>query len=633
MKTRAWWAAAGSIAAAAMVWALWQPERAPAATGSSAATAAAPVPSAGEGTAPAGGCALAVGDRGTFKLGVTNTLELEPALAAAAGRSALTTTVSGQLTLEVVQVGPLGAVALAQLSAVQAPAQLHPEALAQPFLIELDRQCGLTRFARHAQTPRPDARTQQGLVAELTWRWTAGLAPMHGENAKGAWSGTMTTAEDAEGVVARRRLETYTRVWEGQPGVVASGLATVRPGQGFWFERLAATETAQTRGVVSRLEVEAVRSASPSALAPTVDRDLTHYGWEDLLPQQFPADRPAELSPEDERLREGVRNLTVTQALDALHTRTAKGGNIAAAWPPMRAWLESHPGQTMAVAAALQRGQVHEEAVNPLYIALGNARTPEARDTLLFIKRDSTAPPTERARAMFALLDRRDVGVPLAEEFRKDARVLKSEPKSAERFVASEALLAVTAFAGLQQDDGIRQVAEASVRELLDANASIATQRSSLHALGNLGDARLLALARPFTLSPHEQVRQAATHAVRRLAPADSKDLVLEWLAREPSLLVKRDLFEQLQRQHFDARAKVDPALARVVMAELAGGRHAVIARKAMIRLLGQAENSTDPSVREALKAQARLEFKRGSNLFSEVLAQLTPEEVREVAP
>ncbi|HEY1086513.1 MAG TPA: hypothetical protein VGE37_02420, partial [Archangium sp.] len=125
----------------------------------------------------------------------------------------------------------------------------------------------------------------------------------------------------------------------------------------------------------------------------------------------------------------------------------------------------------------------------------------------------------------------------------------------------------------------------------------------------------------------------AATRVVRRMSPADTEAFALQFLAREPSLLVKKDLFVTLEAQHFDAHAPASAALTRALLPELQSEAHGVIARKALLRLVGGSAMSQDPAVRAVLKAQARRALARRDGLAGDVLQLLTPEEIREVAP
>ena len=151
--------------------------------------------------------------------------------------------------------------------------------------------------------------------------------------------------------------------------------------------------------------------------------------------------------------------------------------------------------------------------------------------------------------------------------------------------------------------------------------------------MANLGDPSLLPEAVPYTFSKEERVRRAAAKVVRRMNPADTESFSVDWLRHETSLFVKKDIFVTLEAQHFDAKASAGRQLSRVLIDELRNEEHGVIARKALLRLVGASSLSQEPEVRALLKAQAKRALARRDGLASDALGLLTPEEIREVAP
>ncbi len=531
---------------------------------------------------------------------------------------------------EVLDVKQGNATMLGELAQLRASGSVPAPPWGRSFLVEVEPTCEVVRYGRHTSTSRANGRLEQGAVWELAWRWTGGDEQVQRHNARGAFTARVTTARVGAQTLAQRRVETYTQLWLGGAASSVNGFVSVTAGDVGWFDRLESEETLVSSAGQTVTRVQASSAPAQGSL-DGVDRELAHYVWEDLLPKATARREPMPVTAGDRALREVMKAKTPSEAVSIAEASFQKDQNLAAAWPPLRAYLEARPEQTPAVVAELRAGQVGEDGLNPFFIALGNARTPEAKDALLGIMRDGRAPPTVRTRAMFSLVDRADVGVELAEEFKKSAQALETNPTGAQRYVAEESLLALTTMAGIQEADDVGAVALDSVRATLRVDPR--SQRSGLLGLANLGDPALLPEAEPYTHSPDERVRRGAAKVIRRMRPMDTDTFIREWLAREPSLLVKKDIFTTLELQHFDAKVPAGRALALLLADELASGKHAVIARKALIRLVGGSEAASEPRVRALLKEQVRQSLHRRDGLAGDAMSQLTPDEMREVAP
>jgi hypothetical protein len=592
-------------------------------------TATAPAPTQGS-VAPSGSCGLTKGQRLDVALEMQAAVEWTQGPAPMPRGTVLTEALTTTARLEVLEAGPT-AVLLGEFTQVQVKGGTPADAYAHPFLLEVDGACEVTRFARHEQAPLADARAQQAALWELGWRRTEGPETVTRHSARGRYVARATTATSPGGVLSQRRLEAYPALWQGGQAQAVVGFTSVEARATGWFDTLSSDETLTSSAGTTRTRVRAKVTAASGALAG--DRDRAHYAWGDWLPRVLARRQALPVTAGDRALRAQVQDSSPAEAVQLAQGAFARDQNLATAWPPLRAYLEARPEKTGEVVAELKSGKVTEDGLNPYFIALGNARTPEARDALRALMNDVKAPPTVRARAMFSLVDRADVGVELAREFQSTSQALESEPTGSRRFVASEALLALSTMSGLHEDVEVRSVALDAVRTHLRPGADARSQGTALRALANLGDAALLTEAVPFTTSPAEGVRRAATKVVRRMAPADTEAFALQFLEREPSLLVKKDLFVTLEAQHFDAHAAASERLARMLVVELQNEGHGVIARKALLRLVGSSVVAQDPSVRAVLKAQARRALKRRDGLEGDALQLLTPEEIREVAP
>ena len=538
--------------------------------------------------------------------------------------------VNATLEFEVARATDQSAVLVGEYRQVEGQGPLAAASLAPAFLVEIDAACTLARFARAAGTSRSAARTQQALLWEANWAMPRGAGTLEAQDGTGTYTASLSTRP--EGSVARR-LDAYTSLW-GQPGAGgdAEGRLVVQPGTGPWLASAEGTLAVSvgTQRRTAHVVLARVAPGSQHVLggAPVKEAD---FAWENLLPVETSPRTRRPVTPQDQARRAAVAPLDAAQALATLTTKAEAKEGLERQWPELAAWLEVHPEQTRQVVQELREERVPVPAVDGLFIALGNARTPEAKAELLALKRDLAAPPPIRMRAMFALVDRDDVGVELAREFATDAQALEASPTRTQRFLGAEALLALCTMSGLQEDREVTGEAQQAVRQALASpRASAHARKVALKALGNLGDARLLALAEPSTHDGDWKVREAAAFTFLRAPVAGSEPMVLAWLAREPHELVKRRIVRSLEAQHFMQHQPTSAALTRAALPELAAQPN-LLARKALIRLLGRSTIKDDPAVRQALVAQARLENEKGSGLLNEVSRYLTPEEIREV--
>lgn len=597
------------------------------------AVVAAPVTTPAE-RAPA--CRFSPGQRLSYRYDFRSTARVAlEGLEAAAGAPGplpsldLSGALGARLDLEVLSATDAAAVLVGRYREVTAPASMHPEELTAPFLVEVDARCELRRFAHHTQAPLRGARSQQALLWETAWRFVAAEEPFASQNGTGAYTAVALAVADEGGVVLHRRIRRYEQLWGAEvEGVTPDAVVTVRPGAGPWFETLDASERVALPSQERATSVSLRRLPGAGEALGVVS--LADFTWANLLPQDFGRREPRPVSRVDRARREQVAALSPAQALATLTDKVTQRVGIEGQWPELSAWLEVHPKKTEEVVGALRREELPPEALDGFFIALGNARVPEARDALLALKRDGRAPPMIRVRATFSLLDREDVGEDLARELAQDAEALSGEPTRSEAFLANEALLALSTMAGLRGEPGVTTVAEASVRKALVSAPTPHRTRVALKALANLGDPKLLPLAEPYTRAVDWKTREAAARIFLRMKPAATNPVALAWLARERDPLVRRRLYRTVERQHFDAKATTAGELARRALEDLRG-EESLMTRKALIRLLVRSEVVQEPAVRAVLKQQALVELEKGSGLLDEIAPHLTPEEVREV--
>ena len=116
--------------------------------------------------------------------------------------------------------------------------------------------------------------------------------------------------------------------------------------------------------------------------------------------------RDLRLTKAEQKALDAARGSTLDKALESYIARAQAGSSVADTWPALRTFLEARPKLTGELVDRLARREIPGEAEAGVYIALGNARTPQAREALDAIMKDTSAPPFERTRAMFSLVDR-----------------------------------------------------------------------------------------------------------------------------------------------------------------------------------------------------------------------------------
>lgn len=592
----------------------------------SPAIAAALDPSAPD-VGPVGPCRFEQGDQLAYGLSLeSRTTQLAPG-----GETMADTrlTLSGRLELEVASADAREAVLFARLSRLSlSSAGLSERELSNPFLVKIDATCRLTAFARHVATPRSVGRNQQSLLWDTQFQ-TSATHEFRMENGNGVAVGTI---ERTGADTVRRSLSSYTSLWgERREGRATEGVMVVLLSEGGWFQTLDLAETFSSADARLDVRMSLSGGAPEGVQLDAGERELSAYVWENLLPSRRKDLVSRPVTSFDVKRREKVASLTVTEAVDQFADRHQRGVGIQDTWPELSAYFETHPE---AIEPAVRRyldGELPPRAAGDFFLALGKARVPEAREKLLALKRDNNAETMDRVRSMFALALREDVGVALATEFARDANRELSLRSQEGDFLGGETLLALSMMSGAREDVEVARVARGAVSDALAGTPrNLQVARAALGSIGNLGEASMLAAARPFIAAPDPKLRRAATKAFTRMPSPESTQIALEWLGRERDALVKRDLYDVLQRQHFDAGQGAGRALTMQAIADLPTMK-TPYSRRALVRLIAQSEISQEPEVRQALIRQARYEREKGTDLLNEFQHHLTQQEIGEV--
>lgn len=576
------------------------------------------------------GCAIPENETLAYRLSLDVSGEVHAAALGAAGRNdaQITRAVRGTLELRSLTATSENSTLLARFYGLTMDGV--PAGLDAPFLLRIGSHCEVEGFARELSTPVLTARTQQSFAHELLWRMPDALSSeAQGENAIGRYAASYDKLEDGN---IRGKINTYTKIWADDRSGVAPKVSSVDVAVGArsWFTSLRRHEVLKGLSAAdSDTSVQADRvDASPGAFEG-VSLDVSKYAWQNLLPRANATARAGRsVTKADRKAREEVKDLPVAEALKRHVEFVAKTTNFAEMWPPLSTYLEARPEMTGDVVDAL-RGNIVPEGVAPAWVAVGQARTPQAREALLAVIRSGSAPSIDRTRAMFAMMDRDDLGVEFARELGVFAAQMHRSGNDWEtQAFAREAALGLGMFANLrmESDRKVFDVAHESLAELLANQTLPANFHPIFAAIGNLGDHRMVDLARPYFSHPEPKVRAASAQVFRRLEPESHTAVIAEWLIREVDPTVKRAIYQTLEKETLDAQRPYEPLILDRAAADLPMMK-SLLTRKAIVKVLGPGAKDYAPA-RQALIAQAKTEFQKRTNLFKVISPYLTPAEV-----
>lgn len=575
-------------------------------------------------------CSLVVGDRFAYALSASSTARMtDLSRNDAAPPVDFSVEARGTLVLQALSRTATGTVVSVRLDELRLATPTPLPDMGSAFLIEVGDDCRLARFARGNRVTIGAARNQQALLWESQFSLVNTSQAFTGTDGLGRFSGRIERTHAG----IERFIDKYPTMWRGgERDVRADGRMVVTFSTAPWFDALSTTQHVATDGTMVESRLALTRRPGAKVSFSSQEIDEANYIWEDLLPLQSARHSDRQVTEVARRRREAVAGQSLEQALAGLTARaTTPGVGLQDTWPELASYFEAHPEQIGSAIEQLREGTLDQAPARMmLYVALGNAQVPQARDALLEIKRDLNAPPIDRTRALFSLIDRDDVGPTFARELATDSQALTAASTRGERYMPSESLLALTTMAGLRGDVEVRELAADSVRAaLLSSNAAV--KRVALKALGNTGDASLISAALPSFGDGDPQTREAAAMVFRRMPPAMTDDTTADWLSREKHPFVKAKIYEVVRSQHFDTQQPASARLARQALVDLKATR-SQLTRKHITRLIAKSEIAQDSSTREALKSQARWEFKQGHDeVVNEYLNVLTPEEAWEV--
>lgn len=572
---------------------------------------------------PPAPCAFTQGDVRSYEWESVDTATVDSAaLGLTAAKIAPTkNTISNTfiLTTRVIEVEDASSILLAQMSDVASSAVPDPDRLTSPFLLEVSRDCQLAGFAYLNTAQRGYAKAQQGLLYDISWS----TAPeTKASNATGRYRARTTTHQSDRGDVLTRSIDAYD-IWPHQHsvelGVRQSTLEVRRLHSGGWFERAELNEVLE--GDHIRLE----RSAKASRIDPQpgvlarAPTSLSAYTWEDLLGLDVEIPRPDPLLAARQEAVNAQRGVEFSRAL-ALHNELAEqNAPIHTSWPPLRNWLEANPSRTHELLEELERGEMTDRASMTAFVALGDAHTKESKRALTSVMTDDTVPLVHRSRAILALIGRSDVGSPLAEQLGAYALALEASENKGSRALARQAILALGAMASMHpRDEETRAIADTTITRALASVSKPLNRRPIYGAIANIGDPLHLQLVADIPTHQDKRMRKAAARVFRRMDPNRSDAFVVAWLEQETSTQVKRELWDTLERQTYDAQEDPSDTILELAKSEL-DERPGIATRKSLILVLSRAleRRPNDPiGIRPVMERAAAFELAQNSGLF-----------------
>lgn len=575
-------------------------------------------------------CRFARGETHRFAYTSTTHSEVRPVLPGVRPEDTppqlASTELTGALSLEVLEVTAADAVLLARLSGLNAQArQLLGDAVEAPFLVAVNARCEVTRVARHRDTPRPVARAHGVVANELSFFVPTGDAPEERRfsTALGVQRALVLVGNEP-GQTLRKALA-YESRWNPRLTEidVTEGEVQARRGSSRWFESLRGVEVVAGGAVrFSKNEWSLQRQPPEADALAKASRMLTDYVWENPFAADAREDQvtPQGDSQDQKRRVEAMREVSYPVALERFTLLLGGGANINDQWRDMAAFLDAHPDQVPAFVEHITAPDFPAGHKAPAFLALGQARTPAARDALLGLYRERGQQPADRMRSSLALALRADVGAPLAKELKAEA--LRPPQSAEESGVSRQAVLhlGVLAFAHPGEQE-ITEEATSLVQQLASTARTPEDWSVVFGLVGNLAEGTLLSQVEQWTHLQDPEIRQHVPRALRRYRVDRAQPIFVEWLGRETNPAVKRELFNVIHHMYVDANRPVGDALMGEALRHLRE-QPQVLTRQSLFHILAPYV-ATNAAVREAFKHQLVVELEERSGLYSLVAEYL----------
>jgi hypothetical protein len=145
-------------------------------------------------------------------------------------------------------------------------------------------------------------------------------------------------------------------------------------------------------------------------------------------------------------------------------------------------------------------------------------------------------------------------------------------------------------------------------------------------AIGNTGDLTFLPDIDRASRHPDPDFRATVPIALRRMPLSGVRQFELDWLQRETSPDVMRELFMVIHRQHQDVGKTIDDELATVAVNYLRRQPH-LLTRQTLLMML-QPWVALRPDVRSAFRDQLKVEYEATTGMFAFIASSLSEEDV-----
>jgi len=402
------------------------------------------------------------------------------------------------------------------------------EGLAEPFLVRVDRRCGIEAFGWRTAGDRHDARTQQALVAALSF-WAPGDADeragtVYGGMAFDALGRYRSTYQATGAGRIEGRIEGYAEPFP-QPRspvpptlVVESSRLEVQPGDGAWFQRLEGE-----RAVGLRVRDEEIGTMHHQVHAERVEASgwdpavrVSDEGWTWGLLLEEGAEASVE-TPVDPTLAALSAGEAVDRYLAMVH-----GGQTTAQYAGfLSQWLRANPEGAAALVERLRAGAFDEEdrARSALFYALGTADTPEATAMLVELVAGEDSATAHRVSAAHALAK-----LPHPTEEVVEALAMQADRRDLHPVARGSLAMALGTFAHENEgrSAGLAQAARDQIEGWLAEPGDEDDLSSSLLAAGNAGHDDLAEAIGPYLEHEAPRIRQQAAHALRQMSPQEA---------------------------------------------------------------------------------------------------------------
>lgn len=571
-------------------------------------------------------CRFSTGDLLAYD--VTSTTKVSTTSAPEAPESQST----ARLTFEVLRVDTASAVLLARATALTGAFDQTAAGADSPWLVRVNERCEVDGFAHQKGALRRVARLQQGLVHELWFTLPRHQAPalVAFDTAIGRAFATIAPTGGPSSHHYVRTIQRYDSTWSpAMNGVIVERSHTeVRRGNGGWFEYLESVEAFSVPGLVEKAtsSLRASSAAPDGAVLAQAARDEAHYVWGNTF-EEVPSQavRPY-VAPDHQQRVEAMRNVAYPDALKGMLESFGRTSNLYEQTRDMSAFLDAHPDQIPEFAGAVLT-EFEPEWKAAGFLALSSTQNAAAREVLLDVWRERDASEMDRIRASVGLVTRRDVGAPLAKELLAESR---RSGNQSQRSVSQHALIHVGMLSGLRQDDEeVRTTVQTGLASELPGRQTIVERAPLFSAIGNTGDLAFLPELERASRHPDPEWRAIVPIGMRRMPVAAVRDFTLEWLRRETSPLVMRELFEVVQHQYQDVGKLVDDDLKREAVQYLRR-QPRILTRQSLLQLLAPFV-ATDEEVRAAFRDQLKVEYETDSGMFPFIAMYLPQEDITTV--